>query len=432
MASVWTKILARVTGNNLIRSARTVGFSNSGVAVTEDTAAKVAAVYRGLMYLSTQISKLPWEVKDKNYNILDNDISNLIDLCPNPEMNSFQWRLVMMQNAIMHGNAYAEIERRNDGKPIALWFLPSRDVTPWRSSKGDLIYKVSGESSPGTDTYLRAKDVFHLRNFHTKDGIVGQGLLAYAAESIGIAIAADRMASSLFKNSGLPSGILTTPGSLTDEQFARVKESWDSNNSGRKTGGTALLEEGTTWKAISTDPTLLQFLESRQFAVLEIARFFGVPPTKFFDVTAATYSNQEQSNLEVATDVLHAWANNFEMEADIKILNTRFGGNFTEMDLYSIYRGDMTTRSEYFVKMMGVGAITSNQIRAREGQSPYPAGNTYFIAANNLTPTDRINDVVDANIASKLKSSTTPAADKTPAPTDPNLAQAAIDYLKKG
>lgn len=175
-------------------------------------------------------------------------------------------------------------------------------------------------------------------------------------------------------------------------------------------------------------PDVLQFLESRQFGILEIARFLGVPPTKLFDTTAATYSNVENANLEVATDTLDSWATNLEMEADVKILNNRHGGRFTDINLYAIFRGDMKTRSDYFKAMMGVSAITPNQIRKLEGQPGYPGGDKYYIATNNFSPVDRLDEIIDADIKQKEKSAEPPAA-KKPTKSEEELAAAAIKFL---
>jgi HK97 family phage portal protein len=199
----------------------------------------------------------------------------------------------------------------------------------------------------------------------------------------------------------MPSGTLEVPGQLSPEAYERLKTSWAANTGGKKTGSTAILEEGVKYSPISHDPQSLQFLESRKFTVLDIARFLGLPPTKLFDTQAATFSNIENSNLEVAVDTLDAWCRAFESEADIKLLNNQFGGRHSELDLYAIFRGDMSTRSEYFNRMMQMSAITPNEVREKEGMAPYPGGNRYYIANNNFAPVDRIDEVLDANIASK-------------------------------
>lgn len=429
---MWSRIkrfFNRRTTNSQINSPRRILGGFGSVPVNEDTSMKVAAFNRGLIYISSQIAKLPWEIKDATNAIMTGDVANLLNLAPNIEMNAFTFRLWAIQQAILKGNSYSEIERNTIGQPIAIWPLRTEDVTPMRSDlTGALVYRVSQATPNGRgDVYLQPRDVFHVKNFHTKDGICGQGIVAYAIETLGIALAADRMAGGIFNNGGVPSGVLTHPGTISEEAYQRIKKSWNEQNSGRKAGGAAVLEEGVTYTPINVEPDVLQFLESRQFGVLEIARFLGVPPTKLFDITAATYSNVENANLEVATDTLDSWAVNLEMEADIKILNNRYGGKYTELDLYAVFRGDMKTRSDYFKTMISIGAMTPNQIRQREGMAPYGEdGDNYYISTNNLTPSDRVDEVIDAQIAGKNKAGKSPADTSTQ-----EVNNAVINYLTR-
>ncbi len=430
MNRFWKLFSLRRSPNPQIDSIRpALTRSSSKVAVSEDSSMQVAAFYRGLIYISSQIAKLPWEVKDANNNIIENDISRLLSLLANPELDAMAFRLWAVQNAIIHGNAYAEIERTITGKPIALWPIRSRDVCIERDKSGNLVYRVLGGTEGGGDVFLEPKNVFHLKNFHTKDGLVGQGIVAYAKDVLGISLGADQMAGNLFGNGGIPSGIIKVKGALSPEAAKRLKESWDAAHGGRKSSGTAVLEEEASYEPISMDPEVLQFLESRKFSVLEIARFLGLPPTKLFDTTAATYSNQEQSNLEVATDVLDAWACNLEIQADIKILNKRYGGLYSELDLYSVFRGDMTTRSNYFSKMMQTAAITPNEIRKREGMAPYEEGDEFYVAVNNYTPVSRMDEVIDSQI-SKGKDNNNPASTGLDQETA-QLNKAAIRFLER-
>ncbi len=417
-----------------VRAIRSSYSFEAGMFVHEDTAMKVSAYYRGLMYISTQIAKLPWHVKDANNKILVNDpVGFLLDLCPNDEVSAFNFKLALVQNAIHHGNGYAEIVRDMVGRPKALYFIPSESVSLWRTPKGELIYRITegSVSTPGMDAYLYPRDMFHIKNFHTKDGYAGQGLVAYAGHTLGISLAADQTAGNLFSNGGLPSGVLEVEGSLSDESFERIRKSWAENHKGKKTGGTAILESGVSYKPISMSPDVMQFLESRKFGIYEIARFLGLPPTKLFDVTAATFNNVENSNLEVATDTLDAWAKNLEMEADIKLLNKRHSGKHTEIDLYQIFRGDMTTRANYFSKMLQAAALNPSEIREWEGLPTYPGGDRYFLATNNLSPIDRVDEVLDAQIAKDLKASE-PKEAPPAAPEEKELTNAALKFLRGG
>lgn len=393
---------------------RAFGFSG-GTFVNEDSAMQASAFYRGVIYVSTQIAKLPWEVKDSKNKVLDeHEVYWLLNVAPNEEMTSMALKLFLIQCAITRGNGYAEIERYMDGRPKALWPINPNLVEPVRDTDGKLWYRVTGGQWDGKDAYLRPKDIFIVKNFHTKDALQGQGVIGYAMDTLGISLGADKFANSLFANGGMPSGVLQHPGKMSDDAYNRLKESWSSNNGGRKTGQTAILEDGVEYKPLSHSPDVLQFLESRKFNVIEIARFLGIPPTKLFDSDAAKFNNIEHANLEVATDTLDSWCRMLESECDVKLLNGRYKGYRSEFDLYAVFRGDMDTRSQYFSRMMQSGAITPNEIRMKEGLAPYQGGDRFFIAVNNFTPADRVDEVIDAQVMPKLPAPSAPAKKEEP------------------
>lgn len=424
----------RVKPDVVLSPRRSIGFSG-GITVHEDSAMESSAFYRGVIYISTQMAKLPWHVKDADNQILDtqeNTISYLLNVSPNEEMTAFHFKLFLLQCAIVGGNGYAEIERTFDGRVKAMWPLNPKRVSLVRASNGQLLYRVAGGSTASEDTYLLPTDIFHIRNLHTKDGLQGEGVVGYAMQTLGIVLGADRFANALFANGGMPSGVLEHPGKLSDAAYERLVTSWKEQQGGRKTGNTGILEEGVKYNPISHSPDVLQFLESRQFGVLEIARFLGLPPTKLFDAHSAKFNNIEHANLEVATDTLDSWACNMQAEADMKLLKGRNAGKRTELDLYEVFRGDMNTRSQYFSRMMQSGAITPNEIRQREGMPAYDGGDRYYIAVNNFTPEDRMDEVIDAQIKSNQTPPNNGNSGSTKTPSEPSkLEKAAAEYLEK-
>jgi HK97 family phage portal protein len=408
----------KVNPTKYIPQAKYVYSNSGGKDVNPDSAMQVSAFYRGLIYVSTQVAKLPLLLKDKNKNVMSDDISLLLDLAPNPEMSSFMFWIWNIQTSILYGNAISEIDRTVSGRPIGLWPIMPGSWTMLRAPDGSLVYRVF-ESDTGKEIFLQARDVLHVRNFHTKNGLIGEGVVSYGRDVLGISLGADGFANALFANGGLPSGILTTPNTLSDEAFARVQESWKAGYGGRKTGGLAILEDGLEFKATSFSPDILQFLESRKFNVVEIARFLGVPPAQLFDTDSMTYKNIEDSQMQAANSVLDCWVVNLEQEIDIKILNKRNAGRTSEFDMFQISRGDMKTRADYYGRMMANGAVSPNEIRIKEGFAPYEGGDRFYIATNNYTPSDRMDEVIDAQIKPKEE----PVSDDT----DKDLDQKQIE-----
>ena len=369
---------------------------SGGTLVSPDSAMQVSSYYRGLIYISTQLAKLPIAVKGQNNKRYRNKIYTLLNKRPNPETNAFNFKATIIQTAINKGNCYVEVERTATGEPVNLWLIPEDHVSPYRTSEGDIVYRILGGSQ--SELYLPKEDILHFRNLHSKDGFMGQGVAAYGREVLGIALGSDKFANSMYANSGIPSGVLEAPSKLTDEAYNRIKDSWKDSMGGRKTGGTALLEEGMSYKPVSLSPNILQFLETRKFNVLEIARFLGVPPSKLYDTETQKYNSVEQGGLDVANDTISVWAVNLEQEYDNKLLVGKYSQLETEHDMYELFRADMDTRATYFNKMMQIGGLTPNQIREKEGLEPYDEGDRYFIATNNFSPMDRIDEIIDKQV----------------------------------
>ena len=201
---------------------------SGGSLVSPDSAMRVSAYYRGIMYISSQISKLRIELKREDNNTERNKVYKLLNKKPNPDTNAFNLKLYLIQTAISYGNSYCEIERTMTGEPIALWPIPTEHVSIQRTSTGELVYKIVGGNQ--STTFIPKEDILHIRNLHTKEGIIGQGVVAYGKEILGIALGADKFANGLYANSGIPSGVLQTPGKLSDEAYNRIKDSWKDNS----------------------------------------------------------------------------------------------------------------------------------------------------------------------------------------------------------
>jgi HK97 family phage portal protein len=80
-----------------------------------------------------------------------------------------------------------------------------------------------------------------------------------------------------------------------------------------------ILEAGMKWSSVSLEPEKSQLVESRQFAVEEICRWFGVPPHKVQHLLRSTFSNIEHQSIEFVRDALTPWARRLEQEADFKL-----------------------------------------------------------------------------------------------------------------
>lgn len=399
---------------------------SAGTVISPNSAMEISSYFRAVTYLSTQIAKLPIKVKDRENRNAYNKVWELLNVRPNPEMSSFQFISWIVQNAMHYGNAYVEIERTVSGEPLWLWPIMDEHVVPYRTSVGrELVYGIFPSNNP--EFFIPKEDIIHIPNLYTRDGVVGQGIVAYASDILGIGKGADKFANGLFANSGIPSGTLKVAGTLSDEAYSRLESSWRDKMGGRKTGATAILEEGATYESITMRPDMLQFLETRKFNVSEISRFTGISPSKLYDIDAQRYSNTEQDSLAFANDSVSPWTANIESQINNKLLVGRYRRFMCDFDLYSLFKADMNTRSSYFKDRMNTGSITPNEIRMMEGDEPYEGGDRFYIASNNFTPMDRMDELLDAQIDKGESDDNNAAANPAPPPAETNVPSSEVD-----
>jgi HK97 family phage portal protein len=365
------------------------GKTAAGVRVTPDTALQNSVVWACIRYLSSTVAQLPWRVmKDVaggSEKMNAHPVDWLLWKRPCAEMGSFSWRQTMLGWALRHGNAYAEIERDMRGVPIALWPLHPDRVVVRRADDGALVYEVW---NPSGNVFIEAMDIFHLRGFG--DGPVGFNVVEYAAQSIGWAQATEIFGSSYFSEGMNPSGIVKVPATTTldvDGQEELRKEI-DRVYAGPKGKRTAILDGGIDFIKVAYNPDESQFIETRQHQVEEICRWFGVPPHKVMHLLRATFSNIEHQSIEVVVDSVTPWIKGLEEEADYKMFGNNRQGYFTKIDTRALLRGDHASRGEYYAKLHGVGALSTNEIRSLEDFNNIGVDGDRRFVSTNLQPLD--------------------------------------------
>lgn len=372
------------TTSRVIYSPRTA----SGVWVTAETALRNATVWACVQYLTRAVGQLPWRVmveKGQGGEVArTHPLDYLLHKRPCPEYGALAWRQSMLGQALLRGNAYAEIEWDNRGMPFALWPIHPDRVAVRRDESGNLIYEVWGKS--GT-TVLAAKDMFHIRGYG--DGPVGFSVVEYAAQSIGWAQATELFGASYFGDGMNPSGILKVKKALSPDALDILRKEITAIYSGPSGAKTAIIDDGMEFDPVANDPENSQFVETMQHQVEEICRWFGCPPHKVMHLLRATFSNIEHQSIEVVVDSVTPWVRTFEEEADYKLFgpNNR-QGFYTKMNLRGLMRGDNASRAQFYKTMFEMGALSTNDILSLEDMNGIgPLGDQRF-RSQNLAPLD--------------------------------------------
>lgn len=387
--------------------------TKSGSRVNQNTALSLSTYYSCIKNISEDISKLPLGVYQKDNDddgnevitcIYDHPLTDLLQNAPNPEMTAIVFRETMQHWACGWGNGLAEIERFNSGAPKALWPIhPSRWI-PQRGPDGKIYYKVLNGytgllgDSKFTTEYLPAEDVIHLRGLGPV-GLYGYSVMQLAAESIGVSLAAQTFGATFFGNGAMAGGVLEHPGKLDDVAFKHLRQSWEERHRGPDNGHRIdILEEGMKYNPVSIPPNEAQFLETREFQVEEICRWFRMPPHKIQHLKRATFSNIESQSMEYAGDTLMPWMVRWEQELAAKTLSPseRAKKLFFHHDTTILLRGDQQARAAFYQTMFLCGAFSPNDIRSRERLNPIDGGDLHFVQSQNIPLT-----MVESNVKSQ-------------------------------
>ncbi len=347
----------------------------AGVYVTPDRALQNATVWACVRYLSSTVAQLPWRVMRElpggGAEVAPrHSVDSLLYWRTNPQLSPFQFKETMVAWALLHGNGYAEIVRDGALRATELWPMHPRRVEVRRDTATDeIFYRVDDEVGNGF-IELDPMDVFHVRGFG--DGPVGLSIIEYAAQSIGWAQAAELFGASFFGNGLNMGGFVEGAGGLTPEGKQRLRAELDALYKGpRNAHKWAILDANMKASRMTAAPDEAQMVETMQFQVETICRWFGVPPHKVMHLLRSTFNNIEHQAIEVVVDAVTPWVDRLEEEANYKLFGTRNRvGYYTNIDMRGLLRGDNRSRAEYYKMMREIGAYSVNDILILEGDNP--------------------------------------------------------------
>lgn len=362
--------------------------SASGIDVDEYVAMNFSAVFRAISIIAGVVRTLPLRIFERGTNdarklAAMHPSDTLLNFAPNDEMDSGTFRETLTAHAASWGNGYAEIERLKSGRPHKCHVVLPHLVTPRRVNR---MLKYSVRTSGGGEKTVDAGDMLHIHGLGY-DGLVGYSVVRHAADSIGLGLATERFGARLFKNGARPSGALTVPKSLDEEDIKRVRASWEAMLAAENQLRTAILEEGMTWQSLGIPPEDAQFLETRKFSVVEIARWFGIPPHLLFELDRATFSNIESQGLDFLMFCMGPWLDRWERPVNRVLLGaTEQRTHYAEHNVNRLVRPDIAGRNASYTAGRNGGWLSVNDIRRAENMDPIgPEGDVYLQPLNMTT-----------------------------------------------
>lgn len=345
------------------------GTSSSGVIVNPQTAMQSAAVYSCCQVLSQSVGMLPLNVyagdpDGARTNARDHPLWPILHDQPNEYQTSVDFFEMLVLSLCLRGNAYAYVNRTRSGRVVEL--LPLHPDMVRVEMTPDFSIRYQCTMPDGSFKTFVPGEIFHVRGL-TLNGWLGISPIAYARESIGLALATEKFGGQLFRSGAKMGGVLEHPGKISKEAYERIKSSFDEAHSGENAHKTALLEEGMKFSKVSMTADDSQFLATRQYQRTEIAAIFRVPPHMIGDLSRSTFSNSEQMFLEFVALTLMPWLNRIEKAIKRDLIEPAERGNISaKFNPGGLLRGDAAARSAYMHNGILDGWLTRNEARAME------------------------------------------------------------------
>lgn len=346
--------------------------TNAGVSISEETSMRTATVWRCVSLLSGMIAGLPLKVyrySDKS-EVIVRPLRN-----PNAVTTPYEFWETVMTHLLLWGNAYVRKVRNGAGSIVELHIIhpsrvrtqviaPDTDSDP-QAGKVFVIADKNGTEHPFTNY-----EIMHIPGI-SFNGIEGLSPIGYQRENIAIGQAADTMAAKLFGNGTLLSGILTSDRILPQNQADQLKARWREKMGGIRHGhDIAVMDGGVKFERLTMPPDEAQFLQSRRWQTVEIARWFGIPPHLVGDVEKSTSwgSGIEQQNIGFVGYTVRPWLTRLEQRIGWEIVEP--STQYAEFLIEGLLRGDTGERYAAYATAIQWGWMTRNEARKKENLPP--------------------------------------------------------------
>lgn len=346
--------------------------------VNTDQAMRLSAVFACLRLLSEAIATLPLDtfIRDRGTRRPWRPRPDYLSFQP-PQGSRIDYLSQVMLSLLTDGNAYVLTPRNELGDPVDLIVLDPTAVTVSRAG-GELQYRV-GETQ--LDPVF---DVMHIPGMKLPGSLKGLSPIAYARETIGLGLSAQRFGAAFFDNGALPSAVIEAPNDMTQPAVDRFRAMWNDRHQGvGNAHRIGVLTQGAKLSKVSVNPNDAQFLETRAFQVPDIARIFGVPPHLIADASNSTSwgSGLAEQNVAFGQFSLRPWTERIE-DGHTRLLSTHgMPDVFVKLNLDALLRASLKDRYEAYAVGIDHGWLVPNDALKLEDMPPVPWGDQPYTGA---------------------------------------------------
>lgn len=341
----------------------------TGRSVNETTAMGITTVFACGRLLAETMGALPSGIfmkQGKNsVPADDHPLNEILIYQPNIDMDGLNFRESRTLNQALRGNAYALIERRSTGDVASLYPLPAANVEV-RRTDGVVEY---GYPDRGKVEWYPSEKIWHHKGF-SFNGLVGLSPIGLAREAFGLALAGEEFNARLFGQGLMPSARVKIPQWLTPEQRVIANAKLLEMHAGlANMNKPMLLEGGMEVSEGFLTPDDAQFLQLRQFTVIELCRLFAVKPHMIAALEKATDNNIEKLSLEFVQYTMMPYVRRDEYAARKLFKPADREKFFYRYNFEGLLRADSIARGQLYSILLQNGVFSRNEVRALENRN---------------------------------------------------------------
>lgn len=364
---------------------------------------------------------------------------------PNRYQTTQKFIEAWLLSKLVHGNTYVLKQRDARGVVAALYVLDPTKVAVLIASDGGVYYELKREDlqADGFDgaraldladtdrIVVPASEMIHdiyAALYHPLIGV--SPIYACATTALQSTSVTDNQ-SVFFANGSRPSGILTAPAGIGDEQLAKVKKTWQEGYSGQNAGKTAIIGFDMKYQPLTVNAVDAQLIEQLKWGAETICACFHVPLYIVNQGQAPGGLDAESLVQLFYSQCLQSLVTALEWCMDEGLeLAPSLG---TEFDIDDLIWMNTDVRTKAAAESIGSGALSPNEARAKYyGLGPVVGGGSpmvqqqYFSLAA-LAERDRDQPFTRAPGAPPATPAAVPIAERDPEGQAPATKTAEID-----
>ena len=356
----------------------------AGVAINQDNALDITAVYAAVKLYADTVASLPWGAyirSSGSRNPVQRPRWMDQPIPANPNFTGFDFRHRIVTSLLLDGNTFILTMRDNAGAVVECRVLDPRKVEIRVLPDGTPEYHIKSDQGTGV---FGTEDIVHI----TLQGGITENLRGLSPierhrVTLGLAAATQLYGAKFYEQGAAPSGIIKVAGELNADQAENLRAAFGRKHEGvDKMHRVAVLTGGADFTSLSAKITDLALIETMQWGTESIARIYGVPLHLLqYPGGNTSYSSVEVISIEWLRLGLGPLIARIEAALQRLVVGNT---TFIKFNLDGLLRPTTKERYDAYQVALNNGWLSVNEIRQLEDRAPIGAGGDEFRQPLNI------------------------------------------------